>query len=95
MKQNLVKLAFHPLGNFGHVVVSGFHFLSFQSSKSKGDAPFHYTACDYSCTEWDSVCNHLRDVPWEDIFKLGGCAATTEFSWWIQVGINVYIPYCK
>ena len=37
--------------------------------------------------------NHLRDVPWEDIFKLG--AAASEFCEWVQVGIDVYIPYRK
>ena len=33
----------------------------------------------------------MRDVPWEDIFKLGACAATREFCEWVQVGIDVYI----
>ena len=27
--------------------------------------------CDYSRADWDGLCDHLRDVPWEDIFKLG------------------------
>ena len=37
--------------------------------------------------------DHLRDVPWEDIFKLG--AAASEFCEWVQVGIDVYIPHHK
>ena len=37
----------------------------------------------------------MRDVPWEDIFKLGGSAAASEFCEWIQVGIDVYIPHKK
>ena len=23
---------------------------------------------DCSCADWDGLCDHLRDVPWEDIF---------------------------
>ena len=38
---------------------------------------------------------HLRDVPWEDIFKLSASAAASEFCDWVQVGIDVYIPHCK
>ena len=37
----------------------------------------------------------MRDVPWEDIFKLGASAAASEFCEWIQVGIDVYIPHRK
>ena len=37
----------------------------------------------------------LRDVPWEDIFKLSGSAAASEFCEWVQVGIDVYIPHRK
>ena len=37
----------------------------------------------------------MRDVPWEDIFKLRGSAAAIEFYEWIQVGIDVYIPHMK
>ena len=25
---------------------------------------------DYSCAAWDGLHDHLKDVPWEDIFKL-------------------------
>ena len=37
----------------------------------------------------------LRDVPWEDIFKLGASAAASEFCEWVLVGIDVYIPHRK
>ena len=33
----------------------------------------------------------LRDVPWDDIFKLGTSAAASEFCEWVQVGIDVYV----
>ena len=39
--------------------------------------------------------NHLRGVPWEDIFKLGASAAAREFCEWVQVGIDLYIPHRK
>ena len=56
---------------------------------------FHCIAYDYSCADWDGLCDHLRDVPWEDIFKLGASAAASEFCEWVQVGIDVYIPHRK
>ena len=37
----------------------------------------------------------MRDVPWEDIFKLGASTAASNFCEWVQFGINVYIPYHK
>ena len=33
----------------------------------------------------------MRDVPWENIFKLGASAAANEFCEWVQVGIDIYI----
>ena len=41
------------------------------------------------------VSDHLRDAPWDDIFKLGASAAASEFCEWFQVGIDVYIPHRK
>ena len=35
----------------------------------------------------------MRDVLYEDIFKLGASAAASEFCERIQVGIDVYIPH--
>ena len=40
----------------------------------------------------DGFCDHLRDTPWKDIFKLGASPASCE---WVQVEIDVYIPQCK
>ena len=52
-------------------------------------------AYEYSCADWDGLCDYLRDVPWEDIFKLGASTAASEFCEWVQVGIDVYIPHRK
>ena len=84
--------AFPPLGNSDHVVVSvSIDFLI----NSKQDTPFHCMAYDFSCADWDGLCDHLRDVPWEDIFKLSASAAASEFCEWVQVEIDVYISHCK
>ena len=37
----------------------------------------------------------MRDVPWEDIFKLSASVAASKFCEWVQVGIDVYIPHGK
>ena len=37
----------------------------------------------------------MRDVPWDDIFKLCGCGAAHEFCECVQVGNDVYIPHQK
>ena len=81
-----------PLGNSDHVVVSV--SIDFPSL-SQWDAPFHRIAYDYSRADWDGLRDHLRDIPWEDIFKLSASAAASEFCGWSQVGIDVYIPHRK
>ena len=85
-------MAFPPFGNSDHVVVS--ISIDFPIN-SKRDSPFHHVAHDYSCADWDGLRDHLRDVPWEDIFKLSASAAASEFCEWIQVGIDVYILHRK
>ena len=77
-------IAFRPLGNSDYVVVSV--SIDFPSN-SKQDALFYSIAYDYSCADWDGLCHRLRDVPWEDIFKLGASAAASKFCGWVQVGI--------
>ena len=85
-------MVFPPLGNSDHVVVSV--FIDFPIN-SKRDAPFHCIACDYSRADWDGLRDHLRDVPWKDIFKLSASSAASKFCEWVQVGIDVYIPHRK
>ena len=67
-------MAFPPLENSDHVVVSV--SIDFPSN-SQLDVPFHRIAYDYSRAGWDGLRDHLIDVPWEDIFKIG--AATNVF----------------
>ena len=56
---------------------------------------FHSVVYDYSCADWDGLCDYLRDVPLDDIFNLSSCAAASEFCEWVQVGIDVYVPHHK
>ena len=85
-------MAFPHLGNSDHVVVSV--SIDFPLN-AKQDTPFHRMAYGYSRADWDGLRDHLRDVPWEDIFKLSASAAASEFCEWVQVGIDVYIPHRK
>ena len=67
-------VAFPPLGNSGHDVSVSIDF----STNSQQDAPFQRIAYDYSCADWDGLLkDHLKVVPWEDVFKLGASAAAS------------------
>ena len=82
-------MAFPPLGNSDHIVV--WVSIDFPSNPQQ-DASFHCIAYDYSCADWDGLHDHFRDVPLEDIFKLGASAAAAcRFYEWVQVGIDIYI----
>ena len=69
--------------------------LTFQQTQKK-DTLFHCIAYDYSRANWDGLRDNLRDIPWEDIFKLiASAAAASEFCECIQVAIDVNIPLHK
>ena len=75
-------MAFSPLGNSDHVVVSvSIEFRSY----SQRDATFHCIAYDYSHADWDDL----------SIFTLSVPAATRKFCEWVHVGIDVYILHQK
>ena len=69
-------MPFPPSRNSDHVVFSV--SIDFPIN-SKQDTPFHRVADDYSCADWDDCCDHLTDVPWEDIFKFSASAAASKF----------------
>ena len=85
-------MAFPPLRNSDYVVASV--SIDFPINP-KPDAPSHCVAYDYSCAHWDGLRDYLRDVLWEDMFKISASAASSEFCDWVQVRIDVYIPHCK
>ena len=37
----------------------------------------------------------MRYAPWEDVFKLSASAAASDRFVWVQIGLDVYIPYRK
>ena len=85
-------MAFLLLENSDDIIVSvSINFPSY----SQQDTLFPCIAYDYSCADWDGPHDHLRDAPWEDIFRLSSSAAGGEFCESIQVGIGVYVPHCK
>ena len=67
-------MAFSPLGNSDHVVV--LVSIDFPINL-KQSVPFHRIAYDYSCADWDGLCDHLRDVG--------------EFGGWVQLGIAGFL----
>ena len=67
-------MTFPALRNSDHVVVSV--LIDFPSNSYR-DALFHCIAYNYSRADSDSLCDHLRDVPWKNIFKVGASAAAT------------------
>ena len=69
-------MAFPPLENSDHV--AALVSIDFPSYSQWG-APFHRIAYDYYCIDWDGLHDHLRDAPWEDIFKLSASAPAGEF----------------
>ena len=68
-------MTFRPLGNSNQVVSVSIDF----PSNSQQDALCHCIAYDYFRADWNSLCDNLRNVPCEDIFKLNASAAASEF----------------
>ena len=64
-------------------------------SNLQRDALFHHIAYDRSHADWDSLRDHLRKAPREDIVKLSASAAASGFCDWVQAGNDVYIPHRK
>ena len=73
-------ITFPPLRNHDHVVVSV--SIDFPINSKRG-APLHCIVCDYCCTDWDDLRDHLRDVTWEDIFILSASSAVSRFCEWV------------
>ena len=81
-------MAFPPLENSDLVDVSV--SIDFPSNTQPG-ALFYCIAYDYSRAYWDGLCDHLRDVPWEDIFKLSASRTDVYIP---NSGIGVFWLHC-
>ena len=64
-------------------------------SNQKRNVPFSCITYDYSRADSDGLNDHLRNVLWEDTFKLITSATASKFCGWVQVVTDVYIPYSK
>ena len=91
-RQYLFYNGFSSIGKFWSCSCLSFHWLSV---KLKQDAKFHRIAYYNSRADWDGLRDHLRDVPWDDIFKFSASATASKFCDRFQVEIDVYIPHCK
>ena len=85
------EMAFSVLGNSGHLYVS--IFIDFPID-TKGGAPFHCAAFDYTQVDWDGLYDNLRDVPQYDFFKCSASAAG-KLCYWVLVRLDLYIPHRK
>ena len=85
-------MAFPPLENSDHVVVSV--SIGFPSYLQRY-APFLPMAYDYSCADWNGLCDHWEMFHGAISLNSASAAAASEFSEWIQVGNDVYIPHQK
>ena len=78
---------FPSIGNSDVAVLVSTGFPSY----SQPNTLFHRFAYDYSCADWDGLRDHLRDVPWEVIFKLSASSAASEFCELFSLEL-MYIP---
>ena len=85
-------IAFPPLENSDHIAVSVSTDFPWYS---QWDTPFRGIAYDYSRADRDGLREHLRDVQWEDIFKLRASAAASEFCERVPVRIDCIYPSSK
>ena len=57
--------------------------------------PYHRTIYSYRKADWDGLRDHLRGVPWLDIFKHDATYAAKEITECVEIGIDCYIPHRK
>ena len=82
-------IVFPPLGSYYHVNV--WVSIDFPSN-SKWDVSFQRIAHNFSCTNSNPLRDHLKNIPWQDIFQFSASSAASDFCEWFQVGIDdVYI----
>ena len=63
--------------------------------KSTNEHPYHRTVYTYSKPDSHGLRDHLRGVPWLDIFKHDATYVAKEITEWVEIGIDGYIPHRK
>ena len=76
---------FPLLESFDHVVSVLIDF----PLNPKEDAPFYCIAYDYSLADCDGLCDYLRDVLWEAIFKLSASGGFRLELMYISCIVNI------
>ena len=85
-------VTFPPLGNFDHVVVSV--SIDFPSN-SKGDAPYHRTANDYSCVDCDGfviikeMFSSVQSIRWS-LIHVHGFQLLVLLPWLVEITSLVF-----
>ena len=80
------------------IILLGLHVIAtlpFTEKKFITGYPVPLHSYDYYFADCNGLRDHLRDNPWEDIFKLGASASASKSCEWFQVGIDVYIAHRK
>ena len=80
-------MVFFPLENSDVVVSLSIDF----PSNLQQDPLLHQITYGGSRADWDGLHDHVRDAPWEDIFKLGASATASEFCELVQIKTLMYI----
>ena len=79
------RMFFPLLESFDHVVSVLIDF----PLNPKEDAPFYCIAYDYSLADCDGLCDYLRDVLWEAIFKLSASGGFRLELMYISCIVNI------
>ena len=58
--------------------------------KYTNEHPYH-TVYSYSKADWNGLRDHLRDVPWLDIFKHDATYAAKGITEWVEIGIDYVV----
>ena len=82
------------LGNSDPAVVFVSADLS-SSSRRQGMPLFNAQLMHFFPADWYNLCDQLKNVPWEDILRLGAFATGTEFYEWVLTGSDVSITHYK
>ena len=80
------------------IILLGLHVIAtlpFTEKKFITGYPVSLHSQDYYFADCNGLRDHLRDNPWEEIFKLGASASASKSCEWFQVGIDVYIAHRK
>ena len=63
-------------------------------SNTKWDALLHHIAYDYFRADWNRLCDHMRNVPWDDrVRQIAACAyvCTSMFDDHTKIFSLVYV----